>query len=75
MKSLYAAKTIVSALASILGVDPTLATLALEALQSSRICVSGDRVVVQGEYLEGELHVKDPLLAKKLATTLKTCET
>ena len=75
MKSLYAVKTIVSTLATILGVDPTLATLALEALQSSSLCIQGDRILVQGEYVEGELRIKEPTLAKKLAATLKNCKT
>ncbi len=74
MSGLQLAKGLLASLASMFGVDPTLATLLVEVLQASRLCVDDSRLVVQGEYLEGELSIKDPILARKLRATLGACK-
>ncbi len=72
--SLQLAKGLLASLAGIFGVDPTLATLLVEVFQASRLCIDDSRLVVQGEYLEGELNIKDPMLARKLRAALGSCE-
>ncbi len=74
MSGLQLAKGLLASLASMVGIDPTLATLLVEVLQASRLCVNDSRLVIQGEYLEGELSIKDPILARKLRAVLGGCE-